>query len=719
MQLTAYHIGAVTPEWGRGTAQNLQFIVTENCNLRCKYCYITHGNTGISLEFDTAKKFIDYVIENTTNKSPNVILDFIGAETLLEVDLIDQITDYFKWITFERGLDWYWNYRISICTNGVNYGTPKVQRYIQKNKNKISMTITLDGTKEKHDLQRVFPDGSGSYDTIIKNVPLWLSEFVGNTKVTFAHSDLPLLKDSIIHLWNLGIRDVSANVVFEDVWESGDDKIFENQIILLADYIIDNKLLYNHYCTLFSDSIGEPYGEEQLSITACGAGRMLAVGPGGKLYPCLRYKDYSLNNRNEICIGNLDDGIDFDKVRPFRTAMFRMQSDSECLNCEVATGCGFCQGFNYDSADTDTNFQRAKYICKMHKARVRANNYFWARLYNEFGIERLTYRNEHKKMYFILDNDYVDTCEMRNNDSQGNKMDIAIIQEGLDYCRENFYFPIFLHSRSNPDFSLFNRYKTHRITHIISAKHYNSVSDYRNYILVYDNTTLDCARDCKGSVILNVAWDNVDQLSTYVASLFEHVDRINLNMQGQCNNDDIDMYENQLKEISELLVEYWNNTFTKELNCLTDVFFSKEPSACYAGTRAIAVSPLGNLFTCPIEYSNKGTVIGSLHNGLDNFNNPQVYTLAFSPLCEKCPATHCVKCYVKNKKTTGEVNVPPLQKCSISLCERRVSIEFKKAIEVKGLYNLPDLTAYDYADPLDAFEDATHVKLGYKVSCHQ
>jgi uncharacterized protein len=56
------------------------------------------------------------------------------------------------------------------------------------------------------------------------------------------------------------------------------------------------------------------------------------------------------------------------------------QSEQECVECEVATGCAWCQGANYDFADTDTIFQRATYICKMHKARVRANNYFWNKL---------------------------------------------------------------------------------------------------------------------------------------------------------------------------------------------------------------------------------------------------------------------------------------------------------------------------------------------------
>ncbi len=52
-----------------------------------------------------------------------------------------------------------------------------------------------------------------------------------------------------------------------------------------------------------------------------------------------------------------------EKVRPFVLSTYRIQSDEECLNCEIATGCAFCQGFNYDEAPTPlTNFYRAKYI---------------------------------------------------------------------------------------------------------------------------------------------------------------------------------------------------------------------------------------------------------------------------------------------------------------------------------------------------------------------
>ena len=44
-------------------------------------------------------------------------------------------------------------------------------------------------------------------------------------------------------------------------------------------------------------------------------------------------------------------------------------------------------GENYDAADTATIYQRATAICKMHKARVRANNYYWNKLFRKLELE--------------------------------------------------------------------------------------------------------------------------------------------------------------------------------------------------------------------------------------------------------------------------------------------------------------------------------------------
>ena len=65
----------------------------------------------------------------------------------------------------------------------------------------------------------------------------------------------------------------------------------------------------------------------------------------------------------------------------------RLTVVQKCIDCEVAEGCAWCQGENYDAADTPTVFQRSTAICLMHKARVRANNYYWNKLFRKLELE--------------------------------------------------------------------------------------------------------------------------------------------------------------------------------------------------------------------------------------------------------------------------------------------------------------------------------------------
>lgn len=41
-----YKLGNFLPQWKAEDAQTITFIVTEDCNLRCKYCYITHKSSN-------------------------------------------------------------------------------------------------------------------------------------------------------------------------------------------------------------------------------------------------------------------------------------------------------------------------------------------------------------------------------------------------------------------------------------------------------------------------------------------------------------------------------------------------------------------------------------------------------------------------------------------------------------------------------------------------
>lgn len=384
--------------WNGGTAKNITFIVTKDCQLACKYCYLVGKNSKERMTWEIAKKAIDYILDNEEKfKEDSVVWDFIGGEPFLEIELIDRICDYIKIELYRRNHHWFNSYRFSFSTNGINYHYDKVQKFIQKNLTHLSIGITIDGTRKKHDLNRVWNQNvgvaesgeeKGSYDDVVKNIPLWLSQFPrAGTKVTISSADIPYITESVIHLYSLGIHEVNINCVFEDVWKEGDDKLFEAQLMELADYIIDGDFYKQYTCSFFSEHIGKPLDCTKDNQNWCGAGRMLSIDAAGNFYPCTRFAQYSLRNKKALIIGNIREGIDDNKLRPFLTLDRITQSPIKCLECKVASGCAWCQGENYDAADTDTIFQRSTAICKMHKARVRANNYYWNKLFRKLESE--------------------------------------------------------------------------------------------------------------------------------------------------------------------------------------------------------------------------------------------------------------------------------------------------------------------------------------------
>ncbi len=383
----------INDAWQSGVAKNITFIVTKDCQLACKYCYLVGKNKQGRMTWETAKDAVDYILSHENDfPEESVIWDFIGGEPLLEIDLIDKLCDYIKFELYRLNHHWFNSYRFSFTTNGINYHTPKVQNLINKNKEHISIAITIDGTKEKHDLNRIWltDDGKerGSYDDVVRNIPLWLEQFPkGGTKVTISSADIPFIKDSVLHLYSLGIHEVNINVVFENVWKEGDDAKFENQLLELADAIIDAEYYKEYACSFFNDQIGRPLNEVEDNRNWCGAGKMLAVDATGKFYPCNRFTQFSLRIKEAITIGDIKSGIDQNLLRPFLTLDRTTQSPQKCIDCEVASGCAWCQGENYDAADTDTIYQRSTAICKMHKARVRANNYYWNKLYRKLEQE--------------------------------------------------------------------------------------------------------------------------------------------------------------------------------------------------------------------------------------------------------------------------------------------------------------------------------------------
>ena len=383
-----YQLGAALDLYMEGAANTYTLVVTEQCNLRCKYCYQPRKNPHHPMSREVALKAVDFFLA-MPDPSEGIILEFTGGECSLEVDLIRDTAEYFKQQLRKRpGHPWQTSYVLMFSTNGTLYHTKKFQRLLWENRGHCYPAITIDGTRRKHDRARVFPDGSGSYDIVAKNVKLWLSQYPNAaTKITFSSEDLPYVCESIVHVWEMGVRSVAANAVFEDVWKPGDPQLYEAELRKLADTAIQRGFWRTHKSNVFWVPTDLNPDEKESDNNWCGAGKMVSVDAEGNLFPCVRFHGFCLAYRPGRPVGSIYEGYNNDVIRTFYCLRKSLQSPQQCLSCEMRDRCAWCTAHNYDVADSDTVFQRATFICEMHKARWRANQYYWEQLQNVHGVK--------------------------------------------------------------------------------------------------------------------------------------------------------------------------------------------------------------------------------------------------------------------------------------------------------------------------------------------
>ena len=380
------------PELPQRQMKSLTFQVTDDCNLCCSYCY--QQNKGHhKMPFEVAKKFIDYVFKNRTIEgSPfcdkdvrGLTLEFIGGEPLLEIDLIDQICEYFETKLNEIPYDSPWQlfHIYNICSNGVLYFTPAVQKFIKKYNNLLSLNITLDGCKELHDKCRLFPNGQGSYDLAIAAALDAKKLGFNSTKITFSPSNVNYVYQGLTNIMSLGFKDIYANCVFEDVWHNIDDiKLYYQELKKVAEWIKDNDYNNKIFFRIFNPYNYKKLPDYELDTQWCGTtASMYALDYKGDIYSCLRFMESSLGDDvPPLILGNVDRGIatlpqEKKILKEFEGYTKRNISEEKCLKCPIESGCAWCAGCSYQM--TGDLCHRTTTICQCHKAEYLATLYYY------------------------------------------------------------------------------------------------------------------------------------------------------------------------------------------------------------------------------------------------------------------------------------------------------------------------------------------------------
>lgn len=264
---------------------NVTLQTTEACSLNCTYCY-QHNKTPMKMSFEIASKFIDNLLENkyayvNQYNSPAIILEFIGGEPLLEIELTRKIYEYFLKRAYELNHPWFTMHRLSICSNGLSYFDKAVQDFFREYSSQISFNISIDGNKDLHDACRIQPNGEGSYDIAMMALNHYNKNYTPerNSKMTLSPQNISYLFESVKDFIDKGMRVININCIFEEGWTPKEARTEYDQLIKLADYLLENDMEHL-YIAIFTERQEGPLPESNNSCF-CFKGDTLVTTPNG------------------------------------------------------------------------------------------------------------------------------------------------------------------------------------------------------------------------------------------------------------------------------------------------------------------------------------------------------------------------------------------------------------------------------------------------------
>lgn len=137
--------------------------LTDECNLRCKYCYIK--KTSSSMNLNLAKKIVAKITDDCYKNGFNeIIFKLAGGEPIL------------RWQDARLLIDWSKKHLPNIKFHTITNGTLLPDNFIDYiSSGKLGISLSLDGIGCWHDKQRPYINGRGSFANIDKNIDKLLS----------------------------------------------------------------------------------------------------------------------------------------------------------------------------------------------------------------------------------------------------------------------------------------------------------------------------------------------------------------------------------------------------------------------------------------------------------------------------------------------------------------------------------------------------------------
>jgi len=357
--------------------------ITEECNLRCRYCVYSDAYTlsrkpsHSMMDFPTAKKALDwYASQFLEGREYNPVrkpaIGFYGGEPLLNFDLVKKCVHYIK-TTYPELI-----FHYSLTTNGTLLDNEK-EDFLRAHGFFIS--ISIDGPREEHDRNRVYPDGAGTFTDVMKNVHRMMANgysdcqaiCIFDWKSNLSSLDAFFRRTDIPKLFMITTPSVQDGCLYYDQFSENDFQNFRTSEQEAFQYYLDHAALdttrdscFEHLypisasrCIYDTTVMIMPENRVIPYSGACILGRKIFVDVHGNFHACERINQ-------SFPLGNVQSGLDYKRIASMMNNYFE-HLDS-CKSCTTSKLCGYC----YNHFAQKGHFDYASDVCKNEENRKKA-----------------------------------------------------------------------------------------------------------------------------------------------------------------------------------------------------------------------------------------------------------------------------------------------------------------------------------------------------------
>jgi len=340
---------------------SVTFNLVKGCIYNCRYCPYGGAQSIKFLQKDTIDKTISFLERN--NIVPENIILYAEGEPLLNASAIRYITKYFK--------ENYPHIRILLVTSLVKL-TQEMLDFIVSNN--IYLQVSLDGPRDVHNKYRMFKDGSGTFDTVYKNL-FRIKTYDDNyyRKAVVFHATLaPLTLTEVMRIEEFFKNDpiakfnnVSVGLAYIDGagWTWVHSRPYSEMLNDIKHQYI-NSLLNGEISKighgLFFPLLYLIHHRQEVSETTykqilCVPGlRRLYIDVDGTIYMCTSDKDKNFK------LGDIEKGIDYNMLFYKFIDFCRDLFESKCKSCWARNICNRCPALtmNINSREDFCNLYR-------------------------------------------------------------------------------------------------------------------------------------------------------------------------------------------------------------------------------------------------------------------------------------------------------------------------------------------------------------------------